>query len=179
MVGGFAVSARSRPRFTGDIDIAVALDEPDQAESVGLALRQRGYEVVTIVEQESAGQRATIRMVPPVADGAEVLVDLLFASSGVESEVVAGATETVIAGDLSVPVAIAPDLLALKVLSVSDERPIDVADIQALLAVCGPAELDRTRALLALIEERGYERGRKLLPALQEYVSRFSKGRGE
>jgi len=27
IVGGFAVSARSWPRFTGDIDIAVAMDE--------------------------------------------------------------------------------------------------------------------------------------------------------
>jgi hypothetical protein len=54
-------------------------------------------------------------------------------------------------------------LIALKVLSRDDiNRPQDLADRRALLRVASAPELARARESLALIERRGYHRGRDL-----------------
>jgi hypothetical protein len=59
-------------------------------------------------------------------------------------------------------------LIALKVLSRDDvERPQDLVDLRALLRVASEEDLESARAALALIERRGYHRGRDLLRAFE------------
>ena len=55
LVGGFAVSARAEPRFTRDIDAAVAVaDDADGEGLVRLALAD-GYRLLASVEQDETG----------------------------------------------------------------------------------------------------------------------------
>jgi hypothetical protein len=68
---------------------------------------------------------------------------------------------------LVVPVAQNGDLLALKLLARDDlARPQDAADLRALRAVATPADLELARETAALIDERGFARGRDLIFAL-------------
>ena len=167
LVGGFAVSARTEPRFTRDVDLVMAVADDEEAEHVLRALRGRGYVVVATVEQLAADRLATARLSSPVAPGHELIVDLLFASSGVESEIVARAEPLELLEDLVVPVAALGDLLALKLLSRDDDvRPQDAADLRALRATATGDDLALARATAALITARGYARGRDLAAAL-------------
>jgi len=85
LVGGLAVSSRAEPRFTRDIDLAVLVHDDAEAESVIFTLRQSGYQVISVVEQEATGRLATIRLRVPLEPHGAVL-DLLFASCGIEPE---------------------------------------------------------------------------------------------
>jgi hypothetical protein len=130
LVGGFAVSARAVPRFTRDLDLAVAVPHDKAAEALVASLVARGYRVVAVVEQTAVSRLATVRLVPPGESEQGVVVDLLFASSGIEVEIVAAADTIEVLPSLMVPVAKGGHLLALKVLSRDDdERPQDAADI--------------------------------------------------
>jgi hypothetical protein len=86
VVGGLAVSVRSEPRTTRDVDFAVAVDDDQAAEQVVYRLSVRGYQIKAPLEQEAVGRLATVRMTPPGSVGETVVVDLLFASSGIERE---------------------------------------------------------------------------------------------
>ena len=112
LVGGLAVSAWGEPRYTRDVDLAVAVDADEEAERLVHGLMARNYEVVTVVEQTRTKRLATARL--RRAEDRSVFVDLLFASSGIERELAAAAVE--IDG---VPVGRVGHLLALKVLSES------------------------------------------------------------
>lgn len=85
LVGGLAVSARAEPRLTRDVDLAVAVPDDKMAERQISALVGRGYAVTTIVEQTRTHRLATARLVPPRGGG--LVVDLLFASCGIEGEI--------------------------------------------------------------------------------------------
>ncbi|MFC6012799.1 hypothetical protein [Nocardia lasii] len=50
IVGGFAVSARSNPRFTADIDIAAAVARDTQAEELVQSLIAAGYQFFAAAE---------------------------------------------------------------------------------------------------------------------------------
>jgi predicted nucleotidyltransferase len=114
LVGGLAVSTRTEPRTTRDVDVAVAVPDDAAAEAMIWSLTRAGYTV--------AGAH------PPSAHSSGVIVDLLFASSGIEPELVARATRLGIIAGLEVPVASIGDLIALKVLSRDDDRrPQDAA----------------------------------------------------
>ena len=163
LVGGLAVSARTEPRFTRDADFVVALATDTEAEALIHQLRTYDYHIEAIVEQEAVGRLATVRLTrssevqPPV-------VDLLFASSGIEREVVADAELIELLPELTIGVARIGHLIALKVLCRDDvRRPQDLVDLRALLRVASPAELARARESLVLIADRGYHRGRDLM----------------
>lgn len=64
LVGALAVSARAEPRFTRDIDLAIAVSGDEDAESLVRSLQNRRYRVVAIVEQEATRGLATARFVP-------------------------------------------------------------------------------------------------------------------
>lgn len=81
LVGGLAVSARAEPRFTRDVDLAVAVGGDAETEALVRELRNRGYEPLEIVEQEATGRLATVRFQPPGGEEHGVVLDLLFASS--------------------------------------------------------------------------------------------------
>jgi hypothetical protein len=93
-----------------------------------------------------------------------VFVDLLFASSGIEAEIVNGAEPIEVFENLSIPVASLPGLLALKVLSVDPiSRPQDVIDIKNLLSEACLEDIRESARLLQLVQTRGYNRGKDLL----------------
>jgi hypothetical protein len=83
LVGGFAVSARAEPRFTRDIDAAVLVADDSEGEELVRSLRADRYRILASVEQEEANRLATVRLASPAGDG-DIIVDLLFASSGIE-----------------------------------------------------------------------------------------------
>jgi len=115
LVGGLAVSARTEPRFTRDADIAVAVASDAEAEALIRNLRARGYGIGALVEQEVAGRLATVRLTRSPAPF-DPVVDLLFASSGIEPEVVAEADAIELLPKLRICVATTGHLIGLKVL---------------------------------------------------------------
>lgn len=168
LVGGFAVSARAEPRFTRDIDIAVAVVDDRAAEDLVRALLSDGYGLRASVEHDEVGRLATIRLTTsPGPPDQHVVVDLLFASSGVEPEIVAAAELIEILPGLTVPVAVTGYLIAIKLLARDDlHRPQDLADLRALLDVATSDDLDHARKAMSLITARGFNRDRDLNHAL-------------
>jgi hypothetical protein len=170
LVGGLAVSARAEPRFTRDVDLAVAAADDREAEDLVRQLITSGYRVLATLEQEAAGRLATIRLGAPGEDPGTVVVDLLFASSGVEPELIREAEVLEVLPGLRVPVARCGHLLALKVLSVSPQRPQDLVDILSLLREATPADVDQAREMTGLIVRRGYHRGRDPVAELEKHL---------
>ncbi|HEY5960778.1 MAG TPA: nucleotidyl transferase AbiEii/AbiGii toxin family protein [Polyangiaceae bacterium] len=161
LVGGLAVSARAEIRFTRDVDLAVAVTDDADAERLILALKGLSYQIRATVEQDAVGRLATVRLLSP----AEVKVDLLFASSGLEAETVARA-EWVEQGTGKLPVARAEELVAMKVLSADERRLQDHLDFRSLITV-GSVDLDTVRSNLELIETRGFARMQDLQAKLE------------
>ena len=171
LVGGLAVSVRTEPRFTRDADLAVALATDAEAEALVQSLRAHQFGIGAVVEQEAAGRLATVRLTLS-AEPHTPVVDLLFASSGIEAEVVADAEPIDILPQLTMGVARTGHLIALKVLSRDDERrPQDLVDLRALVRVASPTEITRARDAIALIAARGYHRGRDLTSEMNRLVS--------
>jgi len=171
LVGGLAVSVRTEPRFTRDVDLAVAVADDAEAEGIVRALRERGYRVLAHLEQTAAGRLASVRL----GTVAGAVVDLLFASSGIEAEVVTSAEPIEVLPGIIVPVAAVPHLLALKVLARDDRlRPQDRADAAALVASLNEAGIDETRACLDRIAERGYQRDRDLLAEFRRLLEELA-----
>jgi hypothetical protein len=65
LVGALAVSARTEPRFTRDIDIAVAVADDRDAEALVRDFQANGYVPFSILEQEAVGRLATTRLTGP------------------------------------------------------------------------------------------------------------------
>jgi hypothetical protein len=173
LVGGFAVSVRARPRLTHDIDLAVLTKDDKQTEELIRALQRDGFTVGTILENSAAGRLATARL--NVSRGREVdfVVDLLFASSGIEPEIVAGGEPLEVFPGLTLKVARREHLLAMKTLSADDEtRPHDVDDLLALIKAASAHEIRAAESLCEVITARGYNRGRDLAQLLTQYRRR-------
>ena len=169
LVGGLAVSARSEPRFTRDVDLAVKVGGDREAEALIRELQQSGYRILTVLEQETSDRLATIRLLPSGADEHGVILDLLFASSGIEPEIVLSASVIEAFPDLEVPVASLGHLLAVKILARDDERrPQDAIDIRALVKEATEGDLATAKRSAALIMERGFHRNRDLLAELEK-----------
>ena len=102
LVGGLAVSVRAEIRFTRDVDLAIGVANDAEAEALVYLLREEGYRPIAVVEHDTQSRLATARLLS--ASG--VKVDLLFASSGIEPEIVqrAGTVHLAEVGEL--PVAI-------------------------------------------------------------------------
>jgi hypothetical protein len=168
LVGGFAVSARAEPRFTRDIDAAVMVADDADSEGLVRSLLASRYRMLASVEQDETGRLATVRLACPVGDE-NIVVDLLFASSGIEFEITQAAEMTEIVPGLSLPIATTGHLIALKLLARDDQtRPQDWMDLRALMNVATTS--DRAQALesVRFISERGYNRGRDLKAALEK-----------
>lgn len=161
LVGGLAVSVRTEPRFTRDADLAVAVDDDEGAQTVVRALAPR-YEPVTVLEQEALGRMAAVRLGQAAHSPAGVVVDLLFASSGVEAEIVETAEPLEVFPGVQVPVARTGALVVTKLLARDASRPLDAADLHALLAVADRDDLALAERLIELVMVRGTNRGRDL-----------------
>jgi len=172
LVGGLAVSARAEPRTTRDVDVAVAVADDAEAERILFRLQAHGLAVVSVVEQTARKRLATARLRPGGGTPHGVLLDLLFASSGIEEEIVASAEEIEILAGLTVPVALTGHLVALKALARNDrDRPQDLDDIRALLRGATRIDVEDARGAVRWIEERGYSRGRRLAEELEELLA--------
>lgn len=173
LVGGLATSARTEPRFTRDVDICVAVADDAEAESL---VRSLGLAIATQVEQDATGRLATVRLVDEAGQDGPV-IDLLFASSGIEAEIVARADELQLARGLRVPVASTAHLIALKVLARDDvTRPQDRVDLVRLIAVASDEDLADARSALQLIDARGFSRSRDLRGGLQALLDEVRPG---
>ncbi len=178
LVGGLAVAVRAEPRFTRDADLAVSVADDPEAERLVADLRGRGYRVLAAVEQEATRRLATTRLSPPGEPEHGVVVDLLFASSGIEPEVAAAAEVVEALPGLRLPVATPGHLIALKVLSRDDRlRPFDRADLVALLGRADAATLAEARTALATIQARGFHRGRALINDLDALIDELGPPR--
>ncbi len=156
------------------MDIALAVQSDSEAEAIVLSLSRSGYFVETVIEQDEASRLATVRLSFPGPP--KILVDLLFASSGIEPEVVAAAEEAEIFPGMYGLVATIPSLIALKVLSADNKRRLqDIIDIQYLLKEASPHEITEARQLLDLITTRGYNRYKDLQKDLDGYIEQFKE----
>jgi hypothetical protein len=155
VLGGLAVSVWTEPRFTRDVDLAVAIRADADAERLIRQLTQRGYRLWATVEQTAAGRLATARLLPPGESEEGMVVDLLFASSGIEPEIVDAAVEVDIGASTPVRVARAGHLVALKLLSQDPTvRPQDTLDLRALRSVLDDPETQLARDACDLITRR-------------------------
>lgn len=172
LVGGLAVSAHGEPRTTRDVDLVVAVRGDSDAEALVFALSQAGFRVEATLDQNAVGRLATVRLRPPTeARPHGVVVDILFASSGIEPEVVAAADRIEIAPGLTVPLATRAHLIALKVLSRdARRRPRDDEDLRNLLREAKESELADVRRALDLIAARGFARGKDLQEELAGFL---------
>lgn len=164
LIGGFAVSARTEPRFTRDVDVAVAVDDDDAAEGLIRVLLDSGYRLLATIDH-IGGRLATVRLASPLTG--DVVVDLLFASSGIEPEIAEAADHLEIVPGLTLPVATTGHLIALKLLARDDvRRPNDTADLRNLVDVASEEDLQLARRAIELITARGFNRDRDLREAL-------------
>lgn len=161
-----------RTSLTRDADLAVALSYDAEAEELIDRLRACGYDIAAVLEQAAVGRRATVRL-ERAGSGKASVVDLLFASSGTETEIVSGAETIEILPGFSIRVARTGHLIALELLSRDDvERPQDIADLRSLLRVAAPEELALAHDSVALIVQRGFSRGRSLPANLAALLGR-------
>lgn len=171
LVGGLAVSARTEPRFTRDIGIAVAVADDTAAEALVHQLVAEGWRTRAVVEQEAVGRLATVRLDAPEDLGTAAVVDLLFASSGIEQELAHHAETLEVLPAVHVPVARRAGLIVLKMLAAAPSRPQDEVDLAALIAAATPGDIEDARYLAGLVTTRGFHRDRDLLGELERRVT--------
>ena len=151
----------------------MAVGSDREAERIAGDFHARGYAYEATLEHRDTGRLATVRLLAPGERPGGVIVDLLFASSGVESEVVEAADLLDLLPGFAVPVATVGHLLALKVLAA---RPKDLSDIETLLTVAGPTDIEEARNTLRLIIERGYGRDKNLMGSFAQILARHPGG---
>jgi hypothetical protein len=145
-------------RFTRDVDLAVVVANDSEADALVLELQGKGYRPVALVEHDTQHRLATARILSKQG----VKIDLLFASSGIEHEIVDRSTIVRLSAVGDVPVARAEELLAMKVLSMTAQRLQDQLDARHLLQYNPTLDLAVTRSNLGLIHARGFGRGQEL-----------------
>ena len=145
--------------------------DPD-AEALVRDLSTAGYKPIATVEHETRKRLATARLLSPEG----VTIDLVFASAGIEAEIVQRATAVELPTTGAVPVALAEDLLAMKVLSMRDARLQDRIDAQRLIEFVPGLDMDLVRRDLALITERGYHRDQDLNAKLKTVLEDVKRG---
>lgn len=165
LVGGVAVSARTEPRFTRDLDFVFVAHDDAEAEALLFELRGRGFAVVATVEHSVTKRLATARL---RQNANAPLVDLLFASCGIEPEIVAAATPLTVL-TIELPVATVGHLIAMKLVSRDPKRrPRDQQDLVALAGVAEPVDWAAAEHAVDLIQQRGFARKRDLRAGLAE-----------
>jgi hypothetical protein len=172
VIGGLAVAIRAEPRFTKDVDLAVAVVDDREAEDLVNRMQVRGYALASLVEQDYVNRLATARLVRPVVGTSSAFIDLLFANSGIEEEVVRSADRLEVLPGIFMPVASIGHLIALKALA---GRHQDLTDLGYLISAASEADLDEARASAAAIQERGFNRGQDLAGDLAAIISQARK----
>ena len=172
VIGGLAVAFRAEPRFTKDVDLAVAVADDAEAEGIVNRLQVRGYALVSLVEQDYVNRLATARLVRPEVGTSSAFIDLLFANSGIEDEIVRRADRMEVLPDVVMPVASTGHLIALKALA---GRHQDLTDLGYLISAATEADLGEARTSMATIQERGFNRGLNLPEVLETIITQAQK----
>ena len=171
LVGGLAVSVRVEPRFTRDIDLAVAVTDDPAAEQLVADLTAIGFGLRLTLEQQALGRLAAVRLLSPGEPEQGVVVDLLFTSCGIEPQICREAERIEVIPGLLVPVARSGHLVAMKLLSLSPDRPQDEADLRALIRTLTPDERERAVVAVGDIERVGAHRGKPLSEAIRTWLA--------
>ena len=175
LVGALAVSIHTEPRTTRDIDIAFAIKSKDDQENLIHYLLKRGYGNRQELMHVNPVWKLGVRLHISQETECSVPLDLLFSSSGIEDEVVQNAIKIEVFPAVIVPIASLPHTLAMKILSQNDgDRLRDKIDIQMLLAKATSKEIKSTEDALALIQERGFNRGKNLLIEFRESLKKHT-----
>lgn len=167
LVGGMAITARSYERTTKDVDFAVSVISEVEAEECVRALATNGFEVNTILENKTHNVLSTVRL--KYINGPEFFIDLLFSACGIEKEIVSQSSELELLPKVFVPVASVASLIVMKLVSFDvEKRPVDIADLHALLKVASDEDIRKVRELATLIVKRNFHRGRDLIAELEK-----------
>lgn len=158
LVGGLAVSFRAEVRFTRDVDLAVVANDDADFEGLVFDLRSSGYFPLATVEHTQQKRLSTARLQSPLG----FVVDLIAASCGIEREVVERATLVDLPGVGQLPVARSEELLAMKILSMTERRLQDRIDARNLVLFGDNLDLAAVEDNLNRIVARGFHREQDL-----------------
>ena len=164
------MSIRVDPRFTRDVDLAVAVQDDAVAEALVADLRAEGYTLRLSLEQQALGRLAAVRLLPPGEADEGIVIDLLFTSCGIEPEICGDAERLEIVPGLTVPVAQTGHLVAMKLLALEPDRPQDGVDLRALVSHLSETERRRASDAVARIEACGANRGKALGVELRRWL---------
>lgn len=175
LIGGLALGFYIEPRTTRDVDLAISVATDADAMRVVRTLLQTGYQAATenwLLEHKVSNLISTVRLTQPVAGPQPpgAIIDLLFARSGIEKEIVTQANSFEFPDVGTVRVAALHHLIATKTLSARPTRPQDQVDLTNLLRAANRGDLQRAFEALALVTERGYNRGKDLASDLRSIV---------
>ena len=170
LIGGLAVSVRGEVRTTRDIDVVLSVADDREAERLVRSFQEAGFRVESLRDDVETLRLAMVRLVPPGDQLEGFLVDLFFAFSGLEGEVVAAAQPVEIRPGLEVPVATLRHLLVLKCLA---GRGRDQDDFSVLLRYASTEDVAAAREDIRRLAEKGL--GRSVGPEnrFEEWVADF------
>ena len=171
VVGAIAVGARSEPRFTRDVDLAVSVDSDEHSEKFISFLISKDYELRELFQQKSSGEIITCRMAP--RNQAGIMIDFLFKTSGIEPEIVREAEIFEVSPGQHLSVAKLGHLVAMKILSRRANRPQDEIDLKHLINIIDSTELELARKSIALITTRKKNENRDLESELAELINKY------
>jgi hypothetical protein len=127
VVGGVAVGLLGRPRYTKDIDVLVALEEPRIVEALASAREYALQPRVPDVAVVALRTRVVLLRHAPT----NMPVDVMLASVPIDFELL-DRTRVHEQGGLSIPLPRVQDLITMKVLA---HRHLDLGDVDTLLAM--------------------------------------------
>ena len=172
LVGALAYSVHGEPRTTKDIDVAIAVSNAEEPEKIADSLIEAGYSNKQLLMHTSPTHRLGFRVLVPTTKDYSIPLDLLYSSSGIESEIVEAAETIELLPALFLPVASLSHVLAMKIVSQNDaDRLRDKADVQQLLLRATPEEIDKTREALELIAQRGFGLEKNLTEELEQAIA--------
>lgn len=173
LIGGLAVVVRAYERTTKDIDFMILVSKEKEVEDVIRKIRNDGYEIFSLLENHKKKIVSTVRLLSP---NKKMVVDLLFNSCGIESEIINLATKVEIFDSVICNVASLSSLIAMKMLSSNNPKRLqDIIDLQNLIPEATQAELDQAHELINLIQERNFNRGEDLTSRYLNYIKEFKE----
>lgn len=165
LFGAQAAIVHGASRLTADVDVTVDPGVRSTSELVG---RFRREGLALRVTDDDFVERT--RVLPLVHEPSRILCDVVLAGPGIEELFFDRAVVQLLDG-VSVPVAAADDLVAMKILAGRDK---DLDDVRAVVRAQGKRlDLGRARDTLRLLEQ-ALDR-RDLLPALEAIVARVGE----
>lgn len=161
LIGGVAVALVSRPRTTKDIDVLAFPDE----KHLGTFLASGAAHGILPRIAEALAFAARSRVLLLRHDPTGVPIDLALGALGFERDVVGRAARLDLGG-FFVPVATPGDLVVLKAIA---HRPVDAADIDAILST--HPEVDVAAARRAVAEFAGLLESPEILEDLDRVIA--------